>query len=788
MNKNLKLALFIAIPSLIIIFLIYPLLSPNQGEQAYDDEYYGSVGCKQCHAKFYELWSPSHHGLAMQAITPAFVKGEIRQYTETSIMVDSSYFSVNSENDSLVFTEKAPDGILNKYNATFALGGKNIYYFLTPLDKGRLQVLPLAYDIEKKEWYNNPKSAIRHFTDGDDDEALPWRHIGFTFNTSCWGCHVSQLENNFNSGDNSYHTVWRENGISCETCHGPSREHVRVCLEAPEGTVPEDLKIIMTSEFTPEQNNASCAPCHAKMSTLTKSFMPGDRYYDNFTLTTIEHSDFYADGRDLGENYTMTGWSMSECVTKGDLDCLHCHTSSGRYRFANENHNGACMPCHTDIVNNLEAHSFHKAEGEAGKCISCHMPMTEFARMWRSDHSMRAPMPQASIEFGSPNACVICHDDMTNEWAQESLVKWGKAHHQDRVIEQARYIQMGKDGDFSKLDEMLAYLDAGKFDEIFANSMIRLIGDVNPEKTTPSILKALSHESPLVRSTACVALSYINRVDVLDSLLKMCKDEYRIVRVEAAAAINTISVELRRGKDLTGYNKALEEFITARTSRPDDWGGQAAMGNFYLNQNNLDKAIEHFDISSMINPENVGALVNSALAYSSKGNPHAAQERLEKALAVDSENEAINLNYALLMGELRDFEKAKKHFKKVLEVNGKSVVAAYNLSVMTAQTDLKEAVKYSKIAADNDKENPRYAYTYGFYLRSDQQIEKAIRVLEELRKEHPNYAEAYFLLMDIYVKNNQLDKAKGVLQQGIQNEQFPEQLRMQFQQQLAQLP
>ncbi|MEZ5010205.1 MAG: hypothetical protein R2744_00475 [Bacteroidales bacterium] len=86
-----------------------------------------------------------------------------------------------------------------------------------------------------------------------------------------------------------------------------------------------------------------------------------------------------------------------------DINCITCHTSSGRYRFANENFNDACMPRHSDKVSNPEAHTFHKEATPAGRCISCHMPKTEFARMERSDHSFRPPMPGATIAFGSPN-------------------------------------------------------------------------------------------------------------------------------------------------------------------------------------------------------------------------------------------------------------------------------------------------------------------------------------------------------------------------------------------------
>ena len=46
--------------------------------------------------------------------------------------------------------------------------------------------------------------------------------------------------------------------------------------------------------------------------------------------------------------------------------------------------------------------------------------MTEFARMRRSDHSMRPPAPAATREFGSPNACNLCHADQDARWARRA--------------------------------------------------------------------------------------------------------------------------------------------------------------------------------------------------------------------------------------------------------------------------------------------------------------------------------------------------------------------------------
>ncbi|MBS0000107.1 MAG: hypothetical protein KFF73_14095, partial [Cyclobacteriaceae bacterium] len=164
-----------------IAWIIYTRISISDDTDV-ETTYAGSAGCIDCHEKFYQLWAPSHHGLAMQTITPEFLDEHFTVLNSQPIQVDSSLFHVEILNDSLKYIERV-EGLQKTYPAIYALGGKNVFYFLTPFEKGRLQVLPLAYDLNRKEWYNNPQSALRGFTN-QEDEILPWKHIGFTFNTS----------------------------------------------------------------------------------------------------------------------------------------------------------------------------------------------------------------------------------------------------------------------------------------------------------------------------------------------------------------------------------------------------------------------------------------------------------------------------------------------------------------------------------------------------------------------------------------------------------------------------
>ncbi|MCF8131371.1 MAG: hypothetical protein K9N10_22920, partial [Deltaproteobacteria bacterium] len=113
--------------------------------------------------------------------------------------------------------------------------------------------------MNKQEWFDTAKSGIRHFPDRSD-EPIHWKDWQYTFNTSCYGCHVSQVSTNYDLKTDTYQTVWKEPGINCETCHGPAEEHVRVCEAAPKGTVPKDLKITRGGrDFTKAQNNTACA-------------------------------------------------------------------------------------------------------------------------------------------------------------------------------------------------------------------------------------------------------------------------------------------------------------------------------------------------------------------------------------------------------------------------------------------------------------------------------------------------------------------------------------------------
>jgi DNA-formamidopyrimidine glycosylase len=89
----------------------------------------------------------------------------------------------------------------------------------------------------------------------------------------------------------------------CETCHGGSAEHNRVCREAAQKGLPapKDLKIMRGGRsFTASQNNDTCNSCHAKMIPLSTSFTPGAAFFDHFDLVTTRGTLRLHDPRRFG--------------------------------------------------------------------------------------------------------------------------------------------------------------------------------------------------------------------------------------------------------------------------------------------------------------------------------------------------------------------------------------------------------------------------------------------------------------------------------------------------------
>ena len=590
---------------------------------------------------------------------------------------------------------------------------------------------------------------MRHFPGGERGETVDWREYPYTFNTACYSCHVSQLSTNYDPKTDTYHTTWAEPGINCETCHGSAIEHNKIAKATPQGQPLSELRIIRTKTMTTAQRNDLCSSCHAKASPLTVEYKPEDRFFDHFDLVTLEDPDFYPDGRDLGENYTLTSWRMSPCAKSGKLDCIHCHTSSGRYRFKKEKFNDACMPCHEDKVKDSAAHTHHPAGSEGNKCISCHMPMTAFARMNRSDHSMLPPAPSATMAYKSPNACTVCHTDKDAAWADTYVREWRTRDYQAPVLKRAALIDGARKRDWTKLPEMLAYIKDPKHDEIFATSLIRLIPPTQDPKVLDALLTAAKDPSPLVRGAAVQALGLIPATESLQALVGATGDDYRLVRVRAAAGIAAFPRMTAPPAYQAQLMKANDEYLASISARPDQWTSHYNIGNYQLGRGDTTKAVASYQSALKLDPHAIMPMVNMSIAYARMGENDKAEQSLQKALKQAPDNAAANFNMGLLKAEKNDLKEAEKYLKKAFKSDSQMAQAAYNLCVITAKDRIGEAVAWCRKASDLRPQEPKYAFTLAFYLNQKGDRNAAVKTLKTILETHPQYKDAEMLLKEI---------------------------------------
>jgi Flp pilus assembly protein TadD len=688
--------------------------------------YAGSASCKECHERFYKLWEPSNHGKALQPWS-AELAAAIPEHTE-AIEVEGKLYQAHITPERGWITENET----NEFDIVYTLGGKNYYNLLTLLPDGRLQVLPIFYDVRNSLWDNTTQSMLRHFDDGRVDAPLSWRDSMLTFNAACFSCHVSQIESNYDPETDTYDTTWNEAGISCESCHGPSSEHIRVCKAAPTNQPPENLEIIGWWDMDRDGRDGACAGCHTKGAPISDSFETGEVYWNHYDLTTFENADYYSDGRDLGENYTMGSWLLSPCVTQGELVCTHCHTSSGRNKHK-DTPNNACLPCHQQRVDNPTTHIRHNPDANL-TCVSCHMPMSPFGGMNQSDHSMRPPMPHLSEAVGSRNSCTMCHQDKDNQWALKNIKKWHPdfEEHTAFELERALLVQALKDGDWEQLPAVHQFIATPESDALFVTSLIRLL-PASQDPAQHAILQKLvtDSSSPLVRSAAATALDADALPADRPALLNALNDEFRIVRIRAVDRLIALPDEEIPAEYQATFDAAATEMWTAMNLRQDHWSSHFNAGNILMRQQRLPEAAAKYDRAHELRDDIPQPLINSSMAYAQLGNLADAETRLLQATQLPEPSAEAHFNLGLLYAEQGRTAEAEAALTQTLAIMPDNAAAACNLAIMKAGKDYPETFRLLQVAIDADPYNPRYVQTLAFYYMQTGQTALAKRVIEQ---------------------------------------------------------
>ncbi|MFH1964894.1 MAG: tetratricopeptide repeat protein, partial [Acidobacteriota bacterium] len=430
----------------------------------------------------------------------------------------------------------------------------------------------------------------------------------------------------------------------------------------------------------------------------------------------------------------------------------------------------ACLPCHKEEVNDPAAHSFHEASSEGSRCISCHMPRTEFARMIRHDHSMLGPTPQASIEFESPNACNICHEDQSAEWADEWARKWYGEGYQDKVMHRARLVQSARKGNWEDLDLMLSYITSPERDEVYTASLVRLLAGCMDPRKWPALEEVFRSPSPLIRAAVVDGIVMHPETEtVISMLLEAVGSEFRLVRIRAAAVLSDYPLEdMLTEQQQESVENAFRELESSLNSRPDDWSSHYNLGNFFAGRGRFEEALQSYGQATRFRPEEVPVLVNQSMVYARTGDNENAERILRQAVRIEPDNTASCFNLGLLLAEQGKPKEAEYFLREALAADPGMAEAAHNLAVLISRDRMDEAIGMSRLAARENPGNPRYSYTLSFFLHQKGADREAAEILEGLVDREPGFASSYPLLGSLLEASGRYSRARDLYLQALE--------------------
>ncbi len=389
------------------------------------------------------------------------------------------------------------------------------------------------------------------------------------------------------------------------------------------------------------------------------------------------------------------------------------------------------------------------------------MPMTEFGRMRRSDHSMRPPSPAAADAFESPVACLLCHTEHDAAWAAGQVEAWHpESTWQARIVGEGRLVQAARNGKWEQLPDMLDALRSGRLDPVVTTSLVRLLGNCPDGAKWPVLRQSLAHASPLVRGAAALSLAddvaaEATRTALLDAL----DDDYRLVRIQAATAVNRLPRERIPVAYHEAFDAAVAELQTSFRVQPDAWGGHYNEGNFHVDRGDSESALASYRRAIELRGDVVMPYVNAAMVASRMGRLQESVELLKKACEVEPGHPAVNFNLGLALAEQGALAESERHLEAAMKDESVRAQAAYNLAILVSKRDMARAIELCGTAAGSDALSPRYAYTQAFFLKDAGREGEAITVLQATVKAHPSHTESWMLLGNLYEASGRKEDA-----------------------------
>ncbi len=382
-------------------------------------KYAGTRDCGSCHASAVRALRDRRHALALQDV------GRNKQ----PILGD---FSQGEAVRTIQFPSEDAPRPVTADDIAYAVGaGRYVQRYLYQTGRNTYIVLPVEWNAVEGIW--QPYQLAEN-----------WPDPAYDWTLNCAGCHTTGLD--VATGR------WKEDGVQCETCHGPGDEHASIARRAGRRPNAEELVRIRQSIATGTDPQL-CGQCHGRgqavdsLHAFSVAYVPGQTdLLDSFVL--VDPNDpalWWPTGQARGSNMQFNEWlesgharGLATLRENGEYDegCLTCHSADQAYRqriiaaheagdrrgdapdplTLNEAQSGvACLSCHNPHSENPT--DFNLIDEPYALCVSCHKsvssdnlhhPVQEMYEGITIIPGIRGRPTSHFTQEGGPT-CITCH-------------------------------------------------------------------------------------------------------------------------------------------------------------------------------------------------------------------------------------------------------------------------------------------------------------------------------------------------------------------------------------------
>ena len=686
--------------TILLLFFITTLFSVISSAQV---NYVGNESCIDCHQQEVANWKQSHHANAMLPATEDNVLGDFNHVRfETK-----DGWTIFNKDKTGYYIETGQTGQKGaRYEVPYVFAYYPLQQVLVDIGKGRLQAYPIAWDSRDESeggqrWYSLYEDTHT------PDTPFNWKAQFNNWNARCAECHSTDLKRGYNVEEDSYNTTFNEVNVSCEACHGPAEEHIKLSEAQQKNTENSGFKNQLhkklswafkegrtTAEFLtgdilsidhgqPDQ----CAACHSRRVSLTDGNDPGDfteHYIPRLALPELYH----ADGQILDEVYVYGSFSQSKMAAAG-VTCSNCHDPhSGKVLTLDNN---LCAQCHMPSTFDTQEHTLHEVGSEGALCIDCHMPETRYMGVDdRRDHAFRVPNPWVSEQLNTRDVCLDCHQDKDSKWSQLQLMsKKSKIFGKYDDIGPALLLNAQSPGkgqiNIAKLvvDEsqppmrravLLGHLDMTKVENM---QILNTLANSSESLVKLGVIEVLERASQQLQLQVGFGLLYDDNRNVRIQAIKLLAPAFRRELPEKAQkpmqdALLEAVVTYQKQQDLLSAQIALADlaykvgdleqaqvqYLNAIKIQPSFLPSKLNLASIYRETDQLDKARVLLEEILRIEPEHAMALHNLGLVYVVKREWPKALDALIKAKNLEPDNARFSFVYVLVLEASGDIKGA----------------------------------------------------------------------------------------------------------------------------------